>query len=209
MAKIASGTGAGELMTIGATSKAAYVELRDAAGRATPLQGLASYAATTTPFSPPSSPAPTDMATITGSASKIVRVHAVYFSSTQTSYGTNNIYLVKRSTANSGGTSSSITAVPLDSTSAAATATVLSYTVNPTTGSLVGNINMKRVASPVITTTGMSADIGVDLMPSHRGFELTQPVVLRGTSEVLAVNFAGAALPAGLTVSVTFLFTEE
>lgn len=196
-----------DLLTIDPTSKAARSTLYDSAGRELSFHGKQTFVATTGTFSPPATP--TDMATITGSATKTVRVLAVYFASTQTTYGTNTIFLTKRSTANSGGTSSAITVVPLDSGNASGTATVASYTANPTTGSLVGNINTKRVVSPVVTTTSMQSDLGTDMLPQPRGGLLEQPVILRGTGEVLAVNFGGASLPSGLSVTVTFLWTEE
>src|SRR5689334_4986236 len=86
----------------------------------------------------------TDIFTITGSASKTIRVVEIALIGTQTTAGVVGIQLVKRSTANSAGTSSAPTVVPHDSASAAGTATVLAYTANPTTGNLVGVVRATR-----------------------------------------------------------------
>jgi len=161
-----------------------------------------SYAACVNSLTPPATP--TDMATITGSATRTIKVTRVVFSSTQTTAGINTFFLVKRSTANSGGTSASVTAVPLDSTNPAATATVLSYTANPAAlGTAVGNVRASKLITPAPASLQNPEWIWeFDLLN-------TQPVTLRGTTQVLALNFNGAALPAGLNVNVAFHWTEE
>lgn len=192
--------------TIDPTSKAGRVTQYDTTGRLIALQTKATYGVSTTPFTPPATP--TDMATLTGSGSKTIYVYGVSIATTQTTAGVNRIYLIKRSAANTGGTSAAPTIVPYDSTSAGATATALSYTVNPgALGAAVGNISVMNVYSPILATgtSSLNQDMHARTVP----FTLDTPIILRGTSQVLAVNFNGAALPAGLSVIVNFVWTEE
>ena len=72
---------------------------------------------------------PQDLFTITGSSTKTISVIKTGIVTTQTTAGSNNWFLAKRSTASTGGTSAAVTAVPTDDTYPAATASVLQYTV--------------------------------------------------------------------------------
>lgn len=206
MAIIKSGASS-DNWTIDATSKAGRITDYDTAGRVLALQSKATYGVACPAFSPPATP--TDMATLFGSASKTIFVYGVSISTVQTTAGINRIYLVKRSTANSGGTSAAPTIVPYDSGSAAATATVLSYTVNPTTGNLVGNICIQNVNSPILATGITYGQGSVDMYARTTSFTLDTPIILRGTAQGIALNFNGAALPTGLSVVANWVWTEE
>jgi hypothetical protein len=162
---------------------------------------LATYSAAATNIAPAATP--TDVFTIYGSASKTVKVQRILVTGTQTTAGLVTVVLAKRSTTNTGGTSTSTTAVPNDSNNAAATATCLSYTANPTsTGTLVGNVYSAKILinKPADTTSNI-----IDLIPSAM---FGQPIVLRGTSQGLAVNFNSVTLTGG-SVSCTIVWTEE
>lgn len=142
----------------------------------------------------------TDVFTLTGSASKVIRVTRVDIEFTGGGFAV-QVALLKRSTANSGGTSTPLTAVPHDSNDAAATATARQYTVNPTTGTLVGPIDEGRVNSPLTSSVTSPAPFEWDAnRPSKEIF-------LRGTNEVLAVNLIGTTL-SGATFSGTMEWTE-
>ena len=160
----------------------------------------ATYLAATGWFTPASSP--TDVAVLTGSASKTITVLKVWVGASNTTLDNTvhtQVDLVKRSTADSGGTSSAITPVPTDSANTA-TATSASYTANPTTGTLVGKINSTRITNA---------------MPSQLIFDASvmgQGILLKGTSQQLAVNLTGLTLAVnGGTgqVSASFLFRED
>ena len=146
---------------------------------------------------------PQDIFTITGSATKVIEVLRMAISSIQTTAGTNSWFIAKRSTANSGGTSASVTAVPHDSNDAAATATVLQYTANPTAGSLVGNIWSGKQHSPSATT------IGLPVMLVDFTLLYGKPIILTGITDVLGWNFAGAALPTGLSCHCVVTWIER
>jgi hypothetical protein len=144
---------------------------------------------------------PTDIFTITGSASKTIRITRISFTGTQTTGTQIRVIVLKRSTANSGGTSTSPARVPHDSNNAAATATVLAYTANPTTGTLVGNI---RAAKVLVGLTTVNSDQLIIDFGTRNG----QGFVLRGTTQVLAINLAGVTI-AGNSLDISFEWTEE
>lgn len=168
---------------------------------------LATYAASSAVFTP----AAGDIFTVTGSATKIVKIVRVTLSGTATVAATiNTISLLKRNTANTAGTFSAATKVPFDSLDAAATATVLSYTVAPTIGNLVGAFWAPRFTVPAPATIfnagGSGAAVIFDLDLSEvLGGKLP---TLRGISEVFAVNLS--ALPAGAAnFQASVFWTEE
>lgn len=137
----------------------------------------------------------TDIFTIIGSGTKTIRIKKVRVSGTTTSGSPIKvtIRLLKRSTANTGGTSSIVSAVPHDSTSAAGTSVARSYTANPTTlGTLVGAV---RAQSTSVQAAGMPDMVKWNF---HDG---GQPIVLRGAAENLAVNFGGVSIT-GPVISV-------
>lgn len=145
----------------------------------------------------------TDVFTISGSGTKTIKVLKVYLDTTQTLSGTNIWILMKRSTANTGGTSTSLNRVSLDSTNAVSTNTVLVYSVNPAAlGTLVGNIAVTRVFSPPVGTFG--DEYLWDFSDPNK-----QPIVLRGTGELLTLNFNGAATPVGTVINIRAIWTEE
>lgn len=150
------------------------------------------YFAASAPFTPGATPQ--DVFTITGSATKTITVLRTGISSIQTTAGSNWWHLVKRSTANTGGTSAAVTKVPTDDAFDPATATVLQYTANPTAGNLIGRLWVGRVPSPA-PATSIIGDI-------ESAREFSDPrTVLSGINDVLAWNFNGIALPAGLSIT--------
>lgn len=144
----------------------------------------------------------TDIFTITGSATTTVRILKMGITILRQSTAYNNIVLLKRSTANSGGTSAAATAVSHDSADAAATATVLTYTANPTTGTLVGN--MRNVDWYTPASNGVSQTL---LEWDFSDIPEKSPV-LRGTGELLAFNLAGVTIN-GNTINCYVEWTEE
>lgn len=145
----------------------------------------------------------TDIFTITGSATKIIKVLRVGFSATQTTAGTANVLLVKRSTANSAGTSAAATAIPHDSNDVAATATVLNYTANPTVGTAVGTIRAYRafIPAPATASTVTYYEFTFGSLPE-------KAVVLRGTGQVLALNLNATTIT-GNAFTCFVEWTEE
>ena len=161
------------------------------------------YSAATGSFTPPATP--TDMFIINGSATKTIKISQIIISTTQTTAGVNVFFVVKRSTANTGGTSVSETLVPYDSQDTAATGTAKHYTANPTVGTAVGTIRSPKLWSA--DASGANSGMSIYTFDFQRLNE--QGMTLRGVAEGLAVNFNGAALPAGLSVNISVTWTEE
>ena len=146
----------------------------------------------------------TDVFVINGSASKTIRISKINVNGVQATAGQVAISVIKRSTANTGGTSTTPTRTPYDSANAAATATVLAYTANPATlGTVVGTITASRLFVPGVASatdaqgfTMITGDVG------------QQFVTLRGIAENLAINLNGVTITGG-AVNVTFEWTES
>lgn len=155
------------------------------------IQGLATAASAT------------DFLTITGATGVVTRVTYVECSGVAGTAGTASIVGLKRSTANSAGTSTTPTAVPVDAGSAAAGSTVRAYTANPTTGTLVGNVRAGKVGLPLAT-----AGTGNVLRWTFGDRPSAQEIVLRAATEVFALNGAGATLAATAALDCGIEWTE-
>lgn len=134
----------------------------------------------------------TDVFTLTGSATKTIKITKVEVNAVQMTASQVVVVLLKRSTANTAGTSTAQTAVPYDSANVAATATVLAYTANPTTGTLVGNLFTQRVFMPGAATASDAKGLSVVF-----GDVGQQYIVLRGIAQVFSVNLAGVSVVGG------------
>lgn len=162
----------------------------------------ATYSASVANFTPVATP--TDFFSITGSGSKIIRVLGIRISGVATSGTIVNTRVVKRSTANSGGSPSSLTAVAHESSQSAATAVVATYGVNPTTGTLVGAMHIRKHA--LVTD---ASNIVPQLLDLEFGQDNGKAIVLSGTTEVLALNWNGDAVPSGTALDIEITWTEE
>lgn len=145
---------------------------------------------------------------IIGSAAPaIVRIKRVRVSGmTLTAIGYFTINVEKLSSASTGGTSTVLVAVPLDSTEAAATAVVRAYTVAPTKGALVGVLASWRALwqATVAAAAGNTWDHRFDFGDMAE----TKGVTLRGVSQELALTFPVVLSSAG-TLAVDIEWTEE
>jgi hypothetical protein len=147
----------------------------------------------------------TDFFTIQGSASKTIYVTSMACSGIGSTAGTADIQVVKRSAANTTGTSTSPAVVPLDSAQSAGTAVVKAYTANPgALGAIVGVISSFKLALP-LAATGGSMQIG-DISVGTR---FTNPVALRGVAQTLALNGNAATLAAGANLDCEVEWIER
>lgn len=151
---------------------------------------------------------PTDVFTIYGSATKTIRIMRIALSGSETTQGVEDFRLIKRSATNTGGTSALATDVPHDSNDAAGTATVRSYTANPTgLGAAVGTVSAARFMVPAVAP-GSS---GATWSTFHDLFYADKPdkaIVLRGTAEGVAINLNSVTLTGG-SLSYVVEWTEE
>lgn len=167
-----------------------------------PLQ-RATYAASFVGLSVPQTAA-MDAVCLTGSSTRIIRVKHVEVSGTDATAQIANVVLVKRSTANSGGTSTTATVAPLDSANSAATAVLRGYTAAPTSGTSVGTVKAGTLVlnAATGTTSGLQ---GWVFNPQT----LTQEVVLRGVAQQACVNIPAALTTAGASLNVSVMWTEQ
>jgi hypothetical protein len=147
----------------------------------------------------------TDAIIINGSATKTIKVTKVGYYAIASSALVLPILFIKRRVANTGGTSSAATAVPLDSNNAAATAVVTLYTANPSAlGAAVGTILSDSIAVP--TALALTAN---DESSFEFGLGIgRQPIVLRGTAQGLAINLSATAITSGV-LTYYLQWTEE
>lgn len=143
----------------------------------------------------------TDVFTLTGSGTKTIKITRIVVSGIAASLTTFDVSLIIRSTANTAGTSSSITAVPYDSNNVAATATCLAYTANPTLGTSVGSIGGIKITFLTATSAATPTIISWADRPA-------QAPTLRGINQVFAINFNGSSIVAG-NVDFTIEWTEQ
>jgi hypothetical protein len=144
----------------------------------------------------------TDIFTITGSASKIVRITRLRISGIKATASADvDIQLIKRSAANTSGTSTAPAIIPYDSLSSPATAVVAAYTANPTVGNAVGTLAVDSLFVAVTT-----AQTGI--LDHNFGNRPAQALVLRSAAEVIAVNLNGVTVGGG-AFDIWCEFTEE
>jgi hypothetical protein len=141
----------------------------------------------------------TDNAVMPGNATNTVLLTKVTVTCTQTTAGILNLELVKRSAADTSGTSAAFTIVPDDSNYAAAVSAPLSYTgTGPTAGSAVGDLDNAQIGC-LAAATAAANDIYV--------FKPAKPIVLRGTAQQVAINLGGAVTGGNITVTFDWIET--
>ena len=203
MAVIKSGATSDQL-TIDATSKAARVTLYDTDGNSLAQASTYRGATNSTVVAAASATAP--FFVIYGSASKTLRIQRIRISGpTNVTLAYQGFDIIKYSTAPSGGTAVALTQVPLDSTDAAATASLCQvYTAAPTAGTPVGNIGSARIVNKSATVVdGSEASV---LEWDFRGQGRSGEPTLHGTAQGVGVELHVAT---ATTVSIEVEWTEE
>lgn len=150
----------------------------------------------------------TDIFTIQGSNTKNIYIHKITVSGTRNVHNHNVVILNKRSSINTGGTSTVITAVPHDSNNAPATATVRSYTANPTLGTLVGNLKSTTVSFPVRQPSNAQGNGGGVNPWIWEYSDIGQPITIRGNTQQVGINLNGTSIP-GSNINISIEWSEE
>jgi len=146
--------------------------------------------------------ATTDFFTITGAANKVIRVRKLHCDGVSTAAAANVIQVLKRSTADTAGTSTAPAAVPLNAAiGVAAGATLAAYTANPTLGTIVTGI----VATAVLVTIPAASatfETGVTFDFSN------QFVFLNTAAQQLALNGVATSFSAGTSLNCDVEWSE-
>lgn len=147
----------------------------------------------------------TDVLVLSGSASKVIRVTKVSVVGTATAASIYDNYIIKRTAANTGGTSTIVTPAQSDSADAAATATLRLYTANPSA------LGTGIAVEGAKTYLSAGATPGAAALPHVYTFGTRndKAIVLRGTGESLAFNFGGQAVPSGANLYLSIEWTED
>ncbi len=144
----------------------------------------------------------TDIFTITGANGITGKILEVGVGGVRSVAGTANLTLIKRSSINSGGSSSVVPAVPHDSDDIAASSVVRAYTSNPTPGATVGNIRATGIFFGTLALNTTS-DEHIFRFDSN-----SEPPLLRSANEVIAINLAGVTI-LGASLNLWITWTEE
>lgn len=152
----------------------------------------------------------TDLLCIAGSASKVIKLQQIKISGSGTAISV-PATLVRRASADTGGTAASTTANPAnniakrDTTNGTAAATVIAYTANPTIVDSAPTYLDSANIGVVATTVGLIAP--VTLFDFGYTDKLVQPPTLRGVAEQICLNLNATSATALLSGSITW--TEE
>ena len=162
----------------------------------------------------PVTTASTDQICIAGSAAKTIKLQRLtIWGTTATANQTVALSLVRRASADTGGTAASTTANPAntiakrDTTSAAATATLVSYTAAPT----IVDTSPTYIETQMLTMSLVVSTLGAFPVDFNYGTDvgnLVNPPVLRGANQQLCVNNA-TALTNASSWSGMIQWTEE
>lgn len=155
----------------------------------------------------------TDTVCIKGSATKTVVVQSIRLSGTAGTLVTLPVTLVRRASADTGGTAASTTANPAnniakrDTTSATATAVPISYTAVPTiVDSSPTYIDSASLTLPVTSAGVATVPLVFDFAKDN--VNLLAAPVLRGVAQQLCLNLNTISVSSGV-LNGTLVWTEE
>lgn len=146
--------------------------------------------------------AATDFFMITGSATKTIRVTKIEVIGTANGDAVTDITVVKRSTLNEEGTSTTLTSVPHDSSDEPATSVIKAYTADSKKlGTSVGDI----ISHKLFLSTSKTQPYALKMLFGDRA---SKAIVLRGADQCLCLNYNGNT-NAGNAISISVEFIED
>ena len=153
-------------------------------------------------FSPTASP--TDFLVLQGAVGVVTRIREIIISGVATSAANVLLSLIRRSTADTGGTSTGQTMAKRDTSDAAAGTTAQLYTANPaSTGTAIATVESARI------NLAPAASASIDRVIWQYSWMNEKGLTLRGAADFIAFNLAGVSLPAGGALDISISFTEE
>jgi hypothetical protein len=145
-----------------------------------------------------------DVVCLVGSATKTIRISRISVSGIKTTAQSAVVNLVRRTTASSGGTSTTAVNAKMDTTNAAPTAVLKGYTVVPTPGT---GFFIRSASQGFGPGTGQPAPAMTWTFNPQE--DLTQQFTLRGVLEQACVNYPNAFTTDGPALDVDFTWTEQ
>ena len=133
---------------------------------------------------------------------KLLKVSHFSISGIATAAASFPISLIKRSTLDTGGTPTGLTAVSSDSSDIVAVGLVNTYAANPTLGTVVGTIQNTYISVGALALSGSNEENWM-----FGTSQAKMPVLRPG--ETLAMNFLGGTPAGGLVLAIDLAWTEE
>lgn len=156
------------------------------------------YAGTFTPAA-----APTDMLVIQGSPTMTGRIKSIVLGGQSTSGGLMLVSLVRRSLANTGGTSVTVAGGKHDTTDSNGTVVPVTYSANPSAvGPSAGTLGQRRLWLP----PGSAAPLFVTWDFSTRQ---DKALILRGIGDFICINGNQSTVPLGATIDFEIEVEED
>ena len=143
---------------------------------------------------------PTDIFQFYGVASKVIRILRIEITATQTTAAVRDILLIKRTTATTGGTSTSLTPVAHNINNVTVTPSVKAYTVNPT--SLGTGTTVRAFKALINTTTTTVYPIVWEFATRP-----AQAMELRSATDAICINL-NSITSAGNLFNISIEWTE-
>lgn len=172
----------------------------------------ATYSSTALALAPAASA--TDIACIAGSATKVIRVTRIGLSGTAGTAVSAPFTLLRRATADTGGTAGTTTAnlanniAKMDTSIGTQTATLISYTANPTINDTSPTYIRSSYLSLPLSSTAATVP-RVDWVFGGFGAQgLNQEIVLRGAAQQMCINLNSVSVSSGV-LHIDIEWTEE
>jgi hypothetical protein len=147
---------------------------------------------------------PTDILTLQGSASKLIRVRQIIITGIATAASNVQILVNRRTTPNTAGTKTNPALVAHDPSDDAATCVLALYSANPSgLGASLGIQDGGRL------NLAPAANGGIDRLLLQYGWLNDKAPVLNGISDFLCIGLGGAAMPAGGNFDFSILVSED
>ena len=145
----------------------------------------------------------TDVLTITGCANKTIQISQISIGGDATAASLYDIYLIKRVTANTGGTATNPAGVPSSSKNEPHQATITLYTGNPSGLGTGLNLDGDHIFLPAAATPVYAAPVEYNW-----GVRGDEKPTLNGANESFCINFGGNAVPSGASLYLSIEWQE-
>lgn len=149
---------------------------------------------------------PTDILEIIGNPGVVTRIKNVQITAlcTAAANSIGPVQIIRRSVNNTGSGSTTVTPMKRDFSDPAASSTVKFWTTNPTQGATTGVMQAQLLAYGNVTVTTGLNEVFWDFSVRN-----DKAIVLRGATDSVTLNLAGATLPTGASFTFEVAFTEE
>lgn len=157
---------------------------------------LATFIAGATPVAPVATP--TDFVTLTNpvGSGKILRIHAFRMLVQSTAGSLQTFLIIRRTAANTGGTSTNPASQKKNSASANAVGVITQYSANPASLGTGATLCTLQVVTAVLTAAPAIFSVAGLISLASQSVSTNEALILN-PGETLAANFNGAAVPAG------------